>query len=72
MKAKDVQTGMCIKATPWMHDAIQGVVTKIDRRGNSGGCVITFHIEGYSEAFSFRGSASIKVVKAIASREVKS
>ena len=72
MKAKEITVGMHIKATPWMQDAIQGVVTKIERRGNSGGCVITFHIEGYNEAFSFRGSASIKVVKAIANREVKS
>lgn len=73
MKAKEIMVGMHIKATPWMQDPIQGVVKKIERHGSSGGCVITFHLEGYKEAFSFRGSASIKVIKpkAIAASEVK-
>ena len=71
MKAKDVKTGMHIKAKPWMQEPVQGVVTKIERRSNSGGSVIAFHLEGYNEAFSFRGSSSIRVIKskAIANQE---
>ena len=66
MKAKDIQIGDRIKATPWGREVVEGVVTKIDRRSNSGGCVITLCLENYNEAFSLRGSSSVRKLKAIA------
>lgn len=63
MKARDVQAGMTIKATPFMGEPVEGLVEKTEAKSNSGGCVVTFHLKGYQEAFSFRGSSNIKVIK---------
>lgn len=63
MKARDIQVGMTIKATPFMEDPIEGLVEEIKRTSASGGCLVSFKIKGYQRPFPFRGSANVKVIK---------
>ncbi len=63
MKAKDIKVGMAIKATPFMEESIEGLVEEIKFTRVSGGCLVSFRVQGYPRLFTFRGSSNIKVIK---------